>query len=169
MNTQPIPQPEPQTRANRIGNKIVYAALAVLAVAVGIFLFWSFQDGDVLEVKNTPVPVRTIREHPQADGVVILNVDYCKKLDATGRVRTSFVSDSREIFLPAGEDKQAPECGKREIPVIIPHDIAPDVYKVRFRIEYEVNPIKTVFEEFDSLPFEVVEGGEIKNVTPSQP
>jgi hypothetical protein len=133
------------------------AGLGVIAFAVGIFLYWSASGSDVLEIKNTPVPVRTIREHPTAEGVVILHVDYCKNVTATGRVRTSFYNSSREVFLPVSTDYQQPGCYDVEVPVLIPKDIPPGTYRVKFRVIYQVNPIKQVIEEFDSKPFQVVE------------
>lgn len=142
---------------NKIGFYAAYIAMGLLAVAVGIFLYWTYQPDDVLEVRNAPVPIRTIREHPAADGVVILKVDYCKKVSATGRVRISFVSKSREVFLPVGEDKQPPVCMLTEYPVLIPHEILGDTYKIKFRITYQINPIKTHIEEFESKEFEVVD------------
>lgn len=152
MNPSEIP-----SKATRVINKLVFIAMALVAGLIALFLFWAFQPSDVLVVKNTPVPVRTIREHPTADGVVILNVDYCKKIKAIGRSRVSFISPSREIFLPIGEERQDPTCGQKEIPILIPHELPSGKYKVRFRIEYKINPVRTVFEDFDSLEFEVVE------------
>lgn len=149
--------PEHPSTASKVGNYFLYVALGVVGVAVAIVLLWLFAPNDVLKVNNSPVPVRTIREHPTADGVIILKVDFCKNTDAVGRVRTSFTSPSREIFLPVGEDKQAAGCEVREVPILIPHEIPGGKYKVKFRIDYEVNPIKTVTEEFESLEFEVAE------------
>lgn len=149
--------PEQPSRTTRLGNYIIYVALIILALAVSVFLYWSFQPSDVIDIHRVPIPVRTIREHPTADGVVILDLDYCKKVSATGRVRVSFVNSSREIFLPAGVDKQPPLCAHQEFPVLIPHDIPAGRYKVRFRSQYQINPIKSTVEEFDSLEFEVAE------------
>ena len=145
------------TKKNQYGIYLVYAALAILAIAIGVFLYWAFQPIDIIEVKNSPVPVRTIREHPSADGVVILKIDYCKKASATGRVRISFYSSSREVFLPVVEDKEKPQCGLIEYPVLVPHEIPSEIYKIKFRIEYKINPLRTVIEEFDSKEFEIVD------------
>lgn len=157
MRQQPVLQPEQPTRANRFGVKFLYLALLLVAGAIGLFLYWSFMPNDVLKVNNSPVPVRTIREHPTADGVVILKVDFCKNVDAVGRVRISFTSPSREVFLPVSEDKQPPICEVRELPILIPHELPAGTYKIKFSITYKVNPIKTVIEEFESLDFTVDE------------
>lgn len=147
----------PQTRKNKLVNYVIYAVLIILATATGLFLYWIFQSKDVLQVHNAPFPVRTIREHPTADGVVILSVDYCKKTEVTGRLRMSFVSQSREIFLPVIDEPGEPGCTKTEFPVLIPHETPADTYKVKFHVDYEINPLKTVAVEFESEPFVVDE------------
>ncbi len=141
---------------------VIYAAMTLLTLGVGLFVYWSVAGNDVLEIHNAPVPVRSIREHPQADGVIILKIDYCKKMNATGRVRTSFVSPSREVFLPVSEDKQPAQCnaGQKdpiELPILIPKDLPAGIYRIHFRAVYQVNPLKEVIEEFDSKEFEIVE------------
>lgn len=149
------------TRTKRYITYAVYIALLVIMAAIGTLLYWSFQSTDVLNIKNAPFPVRTVREHPTADGVVILHIDYCKNIKATGRVRTSFVAQSREIFLPVATDTQPPQCLDTEVPVLIPSDLPPGKYRIKFRTEYRINPIKTAIEDFDSVEFEVV-GNEVK-------
>jgi hypothetical protein len=135
----------------------VYISMAILALGMLRLVTWALQPSDVLVIKNSPFPTRTIREHPTANGVVFLQIDYCKKVQAEGRVRTSFVSDSREVFLPIAYDNQAPTCQNTEIPVKLPKDLPPDSYKVKYRVEYKVNPLKQrEIEEFESKEFEVV-------------
>jgi hypothetical protein len=139
-------------RATLIG----FIALAIVALGIGTFLYWQLASNDVLEVRNNPVPVRSVRPHPSADGVVFLKVDYCKKVRASGLVRTSFVSPTREYFFPVSHDREDPGCHNTEIPVPVPHEVPNGTYHVHFRVTYQVNPLKSVVEEFDSKPFEVV-------------
>lgn len=147
-------------RAIRMVTVIAVVLSVVVLIATATVGRWAVQGRDVLEIKNDPVPVRTIRDHPEADGVVILKVDYCKKLSVTGKVRASFRGTSREIFLPPAEDKQQANCNNGtgnpiEIPVLIPADITPGHYSIHFRIDYKVNPLKNTVEEFDSQEFEI--------------
>lgn len=139
----------------------LFAIFALIASAIGItvMLYWSLASQDVLEVKNAPVSVRTIRNHPSADGVIILNISYCKKVAAPGRARISFISTSREIFLPTSPDRQPAACAdNQDIPIVLPKDIPPDKYHVHFRISYDINPLKRgIIEEFDSQEFEVAQ------------
>lgn len=124
-----------------------------MSIFVCVFIYWSFANENALEIKNQPFPVRTIRNHTAPNGVVILSVDYCKNTKAVGRVRTSFVSSTREVLLPVSEDKQGKGCVKTEVPILVPKDITPDTYKIKFYTTYKVNPFKTVTSEFESKEF----------------
>jgi hypothetical protein len=74
-------------------------ALVIIGIMIAIFVYWGISGREVLVINNQPFPVRTIREHAKADGVIILKVSFCKKIKNEGKVRVSFVSASREIFL----------------------------------------------------------------------
>lgn len=142
-----------QTVGSKVGHWVGFVALGVIALALGILLFWGLSSNDVLEVKNAPFPVRTVRQHASPNGVVILNVDYCKKVSTEGNLRMSFVSPTREVLLPMARERGPKGCFKTEFPVLLPKDITPDTYKVRFRVTYQVNPLKQVMEEFESKEF----------------
>jgi hypothetical protein len=143
------------TTKERLAHRIVWCILAMSFFCMGVLVYWAVSNNDVLEVKNSPVPVRTITPNPTADGVVFLKIAYCKKVKAEGKVRLSFVNQSREVFVPISIDRQDPVCKTAEIPITIPHEIVPAEYHIHFRITYQVNPLKVVTEEFDSLPFKV--------------
>jgi hypothetical protein len=132
-------------------------ALVIIGIMIAIFVYWGISGREVLVINNQPFPVRTIREHAKADGVIILKVSFCKKIKNEGKVRVSFVSASREIFLPVNNEDSPPGCVDTEVPVLVPKDIPPDTYHIHFRATYKVNPLKTVTEEFDSKPFEIVQ------------
>ncbi len=141
----------------KVFNWIAAGALLIIMVGIGRILTWSLASANVLEINNSPFPVRTIREHPSADGVVILQVNFCKNIDIEGNLRISFVSESREVFLPLSVERSAKECRETEVPVLLPKGLPPDIYKVKFRVTYNINPIKKgIVEEFESQKFEVV-------------
>lgn len=145
-------------KKSKIINRLLIGALTLAFIGVGVILYWLNQPTDVLEIKNAPFPVRTIRETAHRDGVVILKIDYCKKIKATGRVRTSYVSKTREVLLPISEDKQEPACREVELPVLVPRDLQPDEYRIHFRVIYDINPLKRAEPiEFESQPFKVDE------------
>jgi hypothetical protein len=153
MDTTPHPNFK-----ERFAHIVVWVILAVACLVILRLVTWGTAPTDVIEVKNAPVPVRTIRPVAQADGVVFLDVDFCKKTDAVGRLRMSFVNErrSREVFTPVAEERQKAACERRELAIAIPHDISTDTYHVHFRIEYQLNPLKRVVEEFDSKDFKVI-------------
>ena len=144
------------TKTNRAINKLIYLALIVLALAVGVFLYWSFQSEKILVVNNEPFPVRTIREATTPDGVVILTLDYCKNEKASGPLRISFVNNVREYFLPLRNEDSDVGCKVIEYPVLVPEGIEDGEYRIKFVVDYNLNPIKkNVHNEFYSQPVKV--------------
>lgn len=152
--TYPPELPSPTTR--RI-NLIILGALIIIALGLGVILNWAFAGEDILELKKDPIPARVLKdESANTAGVVFLDLDYCKKSPVEGQARTSFVSQTREIFLPIGPERSKPGCNKAELPVLIPKDLPPDTYKIRIRATYNVNPLKQgIVEEFNSEPFTI--------------
>jgi hypothetical protein len=157
----PITEPSvldesPVTRGKKVVNWIVVACLFIIAIGIGIFLRWSFQSEQVLQVNNEPFPIRSVAPVIQGGDVVILNVDFCKNQAVNGQLRISFVSSTREVFLPISNETGEKRCQQTEFPLIVPKDIPNDTYRVKFRATYELNPLKKgIVEEFESKPFKV--------------
>lgn len=166
IDTQPrptdidiIPEPSHPKRSTKILNWISIAALAVIAVSLAIILKWSFAPTEVLDIRNNPFPARVVPDPTgQTGGIVFLKVDYCKNLAVNGTVRVSYVSKSREIFLPVSREQLPKGCSvdKQELPVVIPLSLLRDEYKIKFHVTYDVNPLKqNVSEDFESQPITV--------------
>lgn len=136
---------------------LIMAGLSLAILAVAVFFYWSVSGNQVLDVKNDPFPVRTIRESPTAGGVVILHVNFCKLVAVDGKLRMSFLNHTHEVFLPLTRERSDVGCQNTELPVLIPTELPPGEYRIKFRVGYQVNPIKRVIEEYHSKPFEVVE------------
>lgn len=149
-SAQPV---EEETTRTRAVNWIMIIFLAVIGLSVGQMLVWAMDNRPVLEVKNSPFPTRTIREHATANGVIFLDADYCKHQDIDGRMRVSFLSPAREILLPLYEESLDVGCDRIEFPVVVPREIVPEEYVIKFRVTYNKNPLKqNEVVEFESLP-----------------
>jgi hypothetical protein len=151
-----LPPDEPTPTTRKI-NLFILGALVIIAIGLGIILNWAFASEDVLELKKDPIPSRVLGDESNNTlGVVFLDLDYCKKSSAEGQIRTSFVSETREVFLPMNQERAQKGCNKAELPVLIPKDLAPDTYRVRLRSIYNINPLKQgIVEEFYSKPFTI--------------
>lgn len=149
-----IPPATHPTKTTKYVNRFVVLALIIVAISLGIFLKWSFEGTDVLKVNNSPFPTKIVQQ--DGSGIVVLTADYCKNQKLDGTLRISFVSQSREIFLPIAQEELQRGCGIREIPIIIPKDLIPDTYKIKFRAIYDVNPVRqNIIVEFESKSFEI--------------
>lgn len=140
------------SKSTKLINKIVVIALIFIALSLGLFLKWSIQDPTVLEIKNAPFPARIIHDDKTGYNVLILTLDYCKNIETNGELRISYVSPTREIFLPLSRENSPVGCiGKKDYPILIPVDIPADTYRVKFRVTYSINPVKSsVTQIFES-------------------
>jgi hypothetical protein len=131
-----------------------YFIVFMIIVMVAIFVAWLYQPSKVLTLNNVPFPTRVV--HQSTDSVLILNVDYCKNVRASGTIRISFVSSSREIFLPLAKENRPPGCHKQDLPILLPVGLPPDRYVLKFQTSYDINPLKkNVTSEFESQEFTV--------------
>lgn len=142
------------SRKTRAMNKLAVIAIVIAAIALFIIMRWSFADTNILEVKNSPFPAKVVPDPTkQTGGVVLLNADFCKNKDITGEVRTSYVSKSREVFLPLTQDTNETGCQNTVVPVVIPLNLARDTYIIKFHVSYKLNPIKQdVVSIYESKP-----------------
>ncbi len=152
-----IPAVVHPSKSSKWFNRIILAALVVVAIGLGIIFHWSFANDEVLVIKNSPFPARVVADPTGATGgVVFLTADYCKDSSLEGKIRISYVSASREVFLPLAPEKLEKGCNKAEVPVVIPKDLAVDTYKIKFHAIYDINPLKqNVMVDFESQPFKV--------------
>ncbi len=151
-----IPEQEHPTKVTRVINKFVVLALVIIAVGIGVFLNWSLETSSPLVVKNSPFPARTVPPEASAHDVIVLDIDYCKNTDKQADVRTSYVSETREVFLPIVKEQYDKGCFRQEIPIVIPADLAPDTYRLKFTATYNLNPIRqSVQVIFESQEFTI--------------
>lgn len=133
---------------------LLYLLLGSLAALAGLFTYWAYQPSDVFKTSG---PLFVVPATNMAGGLAKITVSYCKSTSVPGIARTSYVSSSNEVFQPTTIERSPKGCADNvEIPVVIPKDLVPDTYFIRFKITYRVNPIKTVVEEVDTEKFNVV-------------
>lgn len=138
-DAKPVEGPNKKTR---LANRVAFLSLGIVGIAVIIFTFWGIQSKEVITVNNSPFPTRIENKTANTDGTIYVKIDECKKYDKVGELRVSFISESREIFLPIDQEKLPKGCSDTEYPIKIPKDIIPDTYSIKFRVTYDINPIK---------------------------
>lgn len=133
--------------------RAIYLLLAVIVAGGALLAFWEFQPSEVFKVSSqiSVKPPQTM-----AGGIVQLSLDYCKLQGVEGQIRTSYVSSSKEVFQPLSSEKGDVGCHDNvSLPVIIPKDLSPDTYYIKFRVTYQINPLKSVTEEFRTEEFQI--------------
>lgn len=138
----------------RIINKLVYIALFIVAMALCVVLYWSYTNQDVIDLLKEPIPTTPLEA--KVSDTIYLKADFCKKVDATGRVVTRISGNSGDLLAPIQYEKLKPGCYHNFlITVPLPPQITPGTYHVNYLITYRTNPMTTVTENFNSEDFQV--------------
>lgn len=134
--------------------KLAYVVLVAAFVMVGAVIYWSSQSTDILDI-NAPITV--VPPIASSETPVVLSLNYCKKIGATGSVRVSFVSQTAEIFQPVGSDSQPKGCHDLKAPILLPPAtlVPPGRYKIKFHAVYKINPLKSVTKDFYTEEFTI--------------
>lgn len=134
--------------------KVAYFILGVSFIVVGLIIYWQLQPADVLEIR---APITVKPPVASSGSPVILHFSYCKKLEATGTIRVSFVSKTAEIFQPVGTDAQPAGCHITDLPLLLPPAtlVPAGKYVVKFHAMYKINPLKTTMKDFYTEEFTI--------------
>lgn len=153
---QPQNRPLHMTLGQKIFSRVMYFALGIASVGVGLILYWAFTGTDALVIKNAPLPVQP--KFVKSLENVVVTVDFCKVTDAPGRVVRKLVSDKTELLAPVVDEALPKKCyNNLPVQVPIPDQTPLGKYKVVYRVTYKTNPLHEVTEEFESQQFEVVQ------------
>lgn len=134
------PTPKPTT-AQRVLRYVLYAIVATAVGVASLFLYWVLQSNTVLDVKNSPFPIRP--PVVSQDDVIWVKANYCKNVDVTGTIMVRLIGKRSIIRLPYDNESQRAGCVDRELPIPIPAYATDDIYYIQFDVTYQINPIKT--------------------------
>lgn len=127
------------------------ASLFVILISVLLLTFWQYQPSTVLTARQ-PFKVVAVEDRT----LVVLDANYCKRVNVRGVVRVSFVSKTSELFTPMASEPTPTGCHEdQKLPILLPSDIPPGEYYVKFNATYRVNPIRTFNLIITSDQFEV--------------
>lgn len=134
---------------------ILYSIVGIFAITVGLVSYWEYQSTDVLDIKN---PITVEPPIASSGNPIVLTLNYCKNYSASGSVRISFVGDAIEIFQPMATDSQPKGCYKDiKAPILLPPAtvVPAGTYRIKFNVNYQINPIKTVHKVFYTEKFTI--------------
>lgn len=138
--------------------RVTIPLLLISTAAVIVALFLLLKPYKTVEVKQ---PIMITNQPVEAGTVVEYEVEQCRYTNATAIVTRRLISKSnRELYIPlGGNTSQAPVgCYNFKPPaILIPIETPPGEYTIEFKIEFQVNPIRTITEYVYSQDFSVTE------------
>lgn len=141
---------------------MAYGALCLAAFTLAIFSYWSFYPYNPLTVTNAPVPIRPISLASGVDTTVIATTKVCKYTNAIPIVVRSIVGEGSVLMTPAYSGAvRTTGCTTLQQAIILPQFTPPGTYHVHWRVNYQVNPIRSVVVQYDSETFKVTKPGSL--------
>lgn len=133
---------------------IVGAMIITIAVLCSILIFWISYPYRILDIKNSPFPVKTSKV--KAGQFMYYHSNFCVLRDATGYISQD-LQDHTLILLPPPPAFQARKgCRSVDVPVFIPLSVPPGKYRLNNHGVYPDNPLKNTYYETHSDWFEVI-------------
>lgn len=107
-----------------------------------------------VDISPNPIPVLTKTVSP--NGYVVLNYTYCKNVNTVGRIVISLVSDNVQLIIPVVYERNPRKCESNiKVPIPIPPQATPGEYHFHFRATYQINPLTSIIEDYDTQNFNV--------------
>lgn len=130
-------------------------SMALMAVAVGVILFWIFQPPtEAIAVSKVPIPITNTVISPNT--FVTLKYSYCKQVSSIGRISITLVNQTSALMLPTGYEASNKGCYNNTTVVLpVPPQATGGVYHFHFRATYIVNPLRTITQDYDTVNFTV--------------
>lgn len=149
----------------KIAPVVAYLSLGIIALGITVFLYWLYSPPkEAVSVSPNPIPVQNkqaLKDNPvctlvKSDRCIVIKFTRCKNTKATGRVTTTLVGTNVQIPLPTGSDSGERKCNTDlQYPVPIPSLATPGTYHFHFRATYQVNPLKSIIQEYNTEDFEL--------------
>lgn len=125
---------------------------------VGILAFWFFYPYKTLSItgydSQHPIQILNTTVHP--GDVLQYKLDYCKYTDLTSTVHRDFI-DGQVVPLQDIVGGLPKGCHNYSIETTtVPETINPGRYSLLIRVDYHMNPIRTITTEYQTSYFTVV-------------
>lgn len=132
-----------------------YSALFVIAVAITILLYWLYSaPAQAVTVSPNPIPV--VNKTVTAGSYTQIKYSFCKNTNVSGRIVIALVGDNVQLTLPVGFERGKRTCETdKVVPLPVPPQATPGNYHFHFRATYQINPLRSIVQEYDTQEFAV--------------
>jgi|WetSurMetagenome_2_1015567.scaffolds.fasta_scaffold346433_2 hypothetical protein len=130
-----------------------FAILALLTFLIFVAGWWILYPYKVLKVDGNPIPEHVTIAPGNSQHVAFV---YCKTLNLRATVTRSLVCTSRIYNLGTFTSDYPVGCRRNKIDVFIPvYVYAPDECYIETSYHYDINPLRTITDNWHSEPFMV--------------
>lgn len=135
---------------------IIYLTFAILVGAISTLLYWGFRPYEVYENVEQPYRVLNDNKQVQAGTPVFVEQVYCKRGNYPARVSIVLEDGYYEVIKTIETRVEGGCYSSVSKSALIPFYTSPNTYRIKYKIEVRVNPIRSVSYELYSENFEVI-------------
>ncbi len=144
---------------NQLYFRAVLLIIACAMMTLLVFIYWLNYSYDPLVINKLPVPVsKTVVKQGDYQEMVF---SYCKSIGNTDHINRYLVTKTVTVIIPPPDQiGNTPKGCRDNVVVPIPISKISEIgeAQIHWVVEYRVNPIRVITEEFDSETFTIVKG-----------
>jgi len=131
----------------------IVAAMSFIVIVFCIFMFWWLYP---YPTSTQVQPYKVINKVVKQGDLLQYEMEYCKYTDTKAIVSRQFI-DGIIYSVPESTALLNRGCGKLLNSIEVPKNLPPGDYYMKSIVTFEMNPIKTVVNEYKTEMFKVVE------------
>lgn len=148
-----VEKPDAKTmKSIKYANFFARLSFLIMGIAVAficILAYWNYEDEKIFTPREGHITI--LDDTALAGGTVRVELSYCKHVNKPVQFTRSFVTESTVISNPTLTDVTGEGCvDSRIVQVPIPPQAATAEYRLRYSVQAEINPLKTVNQEYYS-------------------
>lgn len=154
-----------ELRNQLIISRILYyfgaIVVGLLFLSIFLFIYWANASYDPLVFnykdkngnESRVLPVLNKNKTVENGGYLALDADFCKTVDVEGNLEVYLVGTTTKTQLVYPKERGQKRCIHTPAPIKLPELVNIEPRHLEFKIIYQVNPIRTVTEEFRTEQF----------------
>lgn len=141
------------TKSEKIKHKVIVISMIFIVIMFCIFIFWWVFPYKTISISNQPYEV--ITPTVKQGELMSYKIDYCKYGDYKAEVHKQFI-DGIIYSIPDGNIGLPAGCGSKVVSIKVPKTLPVGSYKLKVDVSFQVNPIRTISNSYQTEVFSVV-------------
>jgi hypothetical protein len=131
---------------------IALVSMIIIFIIFAIFMYWWVYP---FKTSTQIQPYVVVNKEVKQGELLFYVMDYCKYTKVVPTVERQFI-DGIIYNVPSSNAQIKYGCGKITNSIKVPSTLPAGIYYVHATVTYQINPIRTIVEEYKTEKFEVI-------------